>query len=359
MQRTNMKTKKSPWSRRERKIFAAFEWNDKVKGMYKSIFEKITKDGKWEKDYGYRWSVQFGAEFTYPADSNWKSDVSEKDIEEFIYQNKQLYDVFVKGISSCNLFIADITHHNPNVMIELGIAVQQNKNILVVTSQDIKDMVFDIRGLKAVKYVSKKELRQIIEKQMKIYSEIKGQTFENSFISNKKYAPNVKGLLTNKEAIHVPGTTKLKDLRIKVKFRFTYSTNNELDWFGISLRTQGPWRYFSELVLVRYSGKTRSLTWPERRKENEGETVKIVQNKWHTFEILTEENKIAAWIDNKQVVEDIDVIIEDFGEIWLACFDHHEQNGGAQNNKGNYLEVEYKNIEILDLNTTINLFGNS
>jgi len=62
---------------------------------------------------------------------------------------------------------------------------------------------------------------------------------------------------------------------------------------------------------------------------------------------------------NKQVVEDIDVIIEDFGEIWLACFDHHEQNGGAQNNKGNYLEVEYKNIEILDLNTTVNLYGKS
>jgi len=29
---------------------------------------------------------------------------------------------------------------------------------------------------------------------------------------------------------------------------------------------------------------------------------------------------------------------------------------GEKNNNNNYLEVEYRNIEILDLNTTANLF---
>jgi len=52
----------------------------------------------------------------------------------------------------------------------------------------------------------------------------------------------------------------LKNLRIKVDFRFKFSTNNKYDWFGINLRSQGPDRTFSELTIVRYTGEIRSLT---------------------------------------------------------------------------------------------------
>lgn len=276
MQKTNTRTIKVTWSKNERKIFGAFKWNAYVIGMYEDILEKIINDPKWEDKYGYKWQVQYGSKFTYPVDNSWKLKVKPSDIEEFIHQNKQLYDVFVAGISSCDLFIADITNHNPNVMVELGIAVQQNKNILVVTSQDINNMEFDIHGLQAFKYTSKRELEDLIERQMEIYSEIKGQTFESDkFTPTKRYFPGIKDSikkLTNKEAVQILGIPKLKNLRMKVDFRFLFSTDNVQDWFGISLRTSGPWRYNAELALVRYSGKTRSLTWPEqRKKENEGE----------------------------------------------------------------------------------------
>lgn len=352
-----IRSKNNPWSRKERRIFAAFEWNDRLKGRYQNLFEKITRNPFWEKESGYRWSVQYGAEFICPLDKNWGSKATQKDIEEFILQNKQLYDVFIKGISSCDLFIADITHHNPNVMLELGIAIQLNKNILVVTSQAIEDMVFDIRGLKATKYSSWRELKDLIEKQMKIYTEIKGQTFEGRHMKSKKYALSSYGTLKNKEAIPVSGLPRLKNLRIKVGFKFLYSTYNEFDWFGVSLRTKGPWRYNSELTLVRYSGKTRSLTWPEVRKENEGLDIKIVKEKWHTLELLIDENKLAAWVDDSFVIEDVGVIIEDFGEIWIASLDHHEMNNGVPNKDGNYVEVEFRDIEVLDLSTTVPLFN--
>lgn len=356
MQKVDTRTKRVPWSRNERKIFAAFEWNDHVKVMYEDIFKEIKQDPQWTRDYGYKLQFQYGAESITTVDTNWKSTVTQDEIEKFILLNKQLYDVFVERISACDLFIADITSHTPNVMLELGIAVQHNKNILVVTSQDIKDMVFDIRGLHAYRYVSKEKLRELIEKHIHIYSTIKDQTLEGTFLSSKKYTPNIKGILKDKEAIPVPGIPKLKNLRIKVRFRFLYSTNHEYDWFGVSLRTQGPWRYYSELVLVRFSGKTRSLTWPEKRKENEGNTVVIDQNKWYRFELVIDEKRVAAFIDDIQVIEDVNVIIDDFGELWLASLDHHEMNQGVQNSNGNYLEVEYKDIEILDLSSTTDLF---
>lgn len=357
MKKANTRTIRVPWTNNERKIFGAFKWNAYVLGMYEDIFREINEK--------YGWQVQYGAKHILTVDKNWKKDIEPKDIEEFINRNKQLYDIFIDGISSCDLFIADITNYNPNVLVELGIAIQQNKNILIVTSQDIKDLPFDIRGLEAKKYQSKEELQQLIEREIKIYTEIKEQSFKpGRFISTKRYLHREKGLLTDKDAVKISRIPKLKNLRIRVKFKFIFSTNHDYDWFGVSLRTQGPWRYYSELVLVRYSGKTRSLTWPEQRKENDGKKIENFEpEKTHTLEILIDENRLIAWVDDELVIEDFDVIIENFGEVWIGCLDHRNRLDSPKTmkhpeikDKDNYLIVEYSNVEILDLSTTANLF---
>src|SRR5882762_9741622 len=115
---------KVAWSEGEKRIFGAFKWNAYVLAMYEDIFEKINVEHGWEAQYGSKYSLK--------VDKNWKDDIKPADIEEFINRNKQLYEIFVTGISSCDLFIADITNHNPNVLLELGIAIQMDKNILVV-----------------------------------------------------------------------------------------------------------------------------------------------------------------------------------------------------------------------------------
>lgn len=347
----NIRTVKVPWTKNESKIFGAFEWNAYVLGMYEDIFIKINEK--------YGWQVQYGAKHILTIDKMWKKDIKPKDIEEFINRNKQLYDIFVQGISSCDLFIADITNHNPNVLLELGIAIQQNKNILIVTSQDVSNLPFDIRGLEAKKYQSKQDLQNLIEKEIEMYIQIKEQSFEpGKFISIKRYSPPGKGILTDNDAIKISNLPKLKNLRIKMKFKFVFSANHDWDWFGIHLRTQGPWRYNSELVLVRYTGKTRSLTWPEQRKENDGKEVKNFRpEELNTFEVLIDENRLTAWVANELVIEDIDVIIENFGEVWIGCMNHHNRlRNPKASNDGKYLEVEYSNIQILDLNTTADLF---
>jgi hypothetical protein len=155
---------------------------------------------------------------------------------------------------------------------------------------------------------------------------------------------------------------------MRIDFRFSYSTNHKLDWFGVHLRSQGPSAVLSELALVRYTGKTRSVTWPEQRKENDGGQVDgFIPEDWHTLEILIDENRLTMWVHQQLVLEDQHLIVENFGEIFIRCNDHHhpayfnnKKTGEPKDmdkNKDVYLEVEYRNIEILDLSTTAALFG--
>ena len=48
--------------------------------------------------------------------------------------------------------IADLTNNNPNVHVELGIALMQNKNILRVTGRSLSEVGFDIRQLELRPY---------------------------------------------------------------------------------------------------------------------------------------------------------------------------------------------------------------
>ncbi len=352
----NAKQLRVSWKEKDKRIFGAFKWNAYVMAMYEDVFKKIKTTHGWEAQYGSKYSLK--------VDENWKNDIKPEEIEEFINRNKQLYEIFVKGISSCDLFIADITNHNPNVFLELGIAIQMNKNILVVTSQDISSMPFDISGYEAKKYESKDELYNIIEKEIKMFDIIKSQSFKaGESIENKRYISAQKGTLTNKDAIKIENIPKLKNLRIKLDFRFEYSTNHKYDWLGIHLRSQNDAGYFSELALIRYSGKTRSVTWPEQRKEEDGNKFESYDpNKWCSMEILIDENKLTMWIHQQLVLKDKNLLIENFGDIYIRCNDHRHpvffenKKEGEKNDNGNFLEVEYRNIEIIDLSTTANLF---
>lgn len=347
----NTRTIKVSWAKNDRKIFGAFEWNAYVLGMYEDIFTEINRK--------YDWQIQYGAKYMLPIDRSWKEEIKPKDIEEFINRNKQLYDIFVKGISTCDLFIADITNFNPNVLLELGIAIQQNKNIIIVTNKEIDNLPFDIKGLEAKKYDTKQDLYKLLKKEIEMYELIKNQNFaRGKFFPTKKYSLLENGKIINSKPIRLDSIPDMKNLRMKVDFRFIYSTNHDWDWFGINFRTQGPWNYSSELVLIRYTGKTRSLTFPEIRKENDSKkNIDFKPEEWNTIEVLIDEGKLKVWIGTKLVLEDTKLIIGSYGKIWMSGMDHHIRlNNPIKSGNGNYLEIEYSNIQILDLDTTANLF---
>lgn len=59
---------------------------------------------------------------------------------------KPILERILTGIRSAELIIADLTGRNANVFYELGLAHTQTKNVLLLT-QDISDVPFDLRGL--------------------------------------------------------------------------------------------------------------------------------------------------------------------------------------------------------------------
>ncbi len=58
------------------------------------------------------------------------------DVLSFKAQNRDLHDQFLGDIETSDVVVADLTNNNPNVHVELGVALTFNKNILRVTGRD-------------------------------------------------------------------------------------------------------------------------------------------------------------------------------------------------------------------------------
>jgi len=57
----------------------------------------------------------------------------------------------IKGITSSDLIITDLTGENPNVYYELGIAHALQKNVILLT-QEISELPFDLRSYRVISY---------------------------------------------------------------------------------------------------------------------------------------------------------------------------------------------------------------
>lgn len=77
-------------------------------------------------------------------------------------------------IQECRFLIADLSGRNPNVFYELGLAHGFEKEIVLVTN-NIKDVPFDIRGMNIVIYRNISSLRSNLENRLKVLTGIGGQ----------------------------------------------------------------------------------------------------------------------------------------------------------------------------------------
>lgn len=326
-----MTTVKVPWPHMGNSMFAAFQWDIHLFGTYEAIFKSL------KKTYG-RLAFKYGSK-VLPAEEK------SLGIAEFINRNKQLYDIFVEGIESSDIFIADITNHNPNVMLELGIAMKSNKNVLILKAKDSKERSpFNIQSVQINEYSSVAELEKIIFEFIDVYSKIRNQTFDNPL--PERY--------TKIEKISLEGTTfinhpefpkKIKNLKIRFKYGFLdhVSTN---DWIGIHIRTQGPQRDNSELIYSRVDGRLESLSWPTYNPPIDGTNKKTSSNDF--FEISVIENKLEAQTNSKKL-NDNNVFADGFGDIMIGTQAHAPDPSIGINHK---LKVECTEIEIINLDTT-------
>jgi len=68
-----------------------------------------------------------------------------------IYSTNSIIEDIFNGIVNADLIVADLTGKNPNVNYELGFAHALEKPVIIIT-QDIEDIPFDTKHIRAIKY---------------------------------------------------------------------------------------------------------------------------------------------------------------------------------------------------------------
>lgn len=320
------------FSTTKRSLFIARPWDASMAEIYKQVNTTLAKD----------WDIQDGPRTI-------KEDKAHGDRETFISRNKQLYEKIVSGIQKSDVFIADVTNANANVMIELGIAIQLNKNVIIVTGQGVNRLPFDIQGFKTDEYGNAENLISIIKDQLSIYLEIKKQNFNKYFPENYS---SIKGgnLTANNAVIQIKLSKPIKNLRLRLEYKFI-NVSDDQDWLGIHLRASPVSVQPSELVYVRKNGSLEIVTLPTGRpapvcgkdKENNSNTM---SNGFTRLELILDGNKLQAATSNKELSDD-STQLESFGSIYLQANGHNQE-------KREDLSIEFRNVEIISLDT-INL----
>jgi len=316
-------------------MFTAFQWDIHLFNTYEKIFKLL--QAKY-KDLTFKYGSK-----VLP------SEAKSAGIVEFINRNKQLYDIFVEGIESSDIFIADITRHNPNVMLELGIAMKLNKNVLILREKDIKEKFpFNIQSVQIQEYTSVSELEKIIVDFIDMYSRIRNQTFHD-YLQERYTKVDKINLVEPRVFITHPKFPKgVKNLRIKFRYNFLDHIHTA-DWIGVHLRTQGPGRNNSELIYFRVNGELESLSWPPHKAKVEGTNENRQES--NLFEVSIIENKLEAYTNNKKLIDD-NVFIEGFGDIIVGTWNHPEYPSAL---KDHQLKVEITDFEIINLDTTASI----
>jgi hypothetical protein len=310
-------------------LFVAYPWDIYIQSMYEDIFIELFSE----------WDIRHGSKVV-------QKDVDLSEIEEFMNRNKHLYDIFVSAIGKSDFFIADITGANPNVMLELGIATQLNKNILIVTSEELKNLPFDISGFRVSKYKNKDELKKIIGEELKIYKKIKSQNFKKYF-NGFYYQFPADGELKHGNILILPLPKNIKNLRLRLEYKFL-SISNSHDWLGVHLRAQLPGIIKSELVYIRSNHKLESVSFPGQRTPIIGKAMEMKylfkEDNFNQLELLIEENSLKA-ITPESSLEDNELLNESLGGVVLHAFAHNAPTVQK-------LKIQFRNIEIINLDTT-------
>lgn len=314
--------------RTKKSLFVAYPWDMYIQNMYEEIFKQLFN----------KWEIRHGSKITF-------KNPNEAEVEEFINRNKNLYDIFASAITNSDFFIADVTKTNPNVMLELGIAIQLNKNVLIVTSEKLDRLPFDIKGFRVSRYKDKNDLVRIIKKELNTYTKIKNQSFKNHY-NNLYYSFPHEGELTHGKLLILPIQKGLKNVRFRCEYKFLTDSNSH-DWFGVHMRAQTFGIFNSELIYSRNNQLLESVSYPGQRtpeignqKENK---LYITKDNFNIMEIVIEGNSLRARTPFSYLVDD-NVLNESLGKIALHAYAHNPPT--ASN-----LKIKFRNVEVINLDT--------
>ncbi len=189
----------------------------------------------------------------------------------FKAQNRELTEQFVSQIRDADIVIADLTNNNPNVHVELGIALTQNKNILRVSGRSDSELPFDIRNLDFSSYKNETELAKTITDYLDTFFKLKQLPI------SREYGP----LYCEESAIPIELRAKdderhwidirpacqdlsIRDGAVQVEFEILKGRRPD-DWFGIYFRAGDDPFLGSHLSYVRQNGMIEIAVYPGPR----------------------------------------------------------------------------------------------
>jgi hypothetical protein len=290
------------------KVFVAIPFDVATKSMYESILRHLSDR------YGQRLQFLFGTDTVIGP----SPDYSE--IETFKAQNRDLLEQFYLRIVSSDIIVADLTHNNPNVHVELGIAISLSKNILRVSGRDLVELASDVRGYVVNKYLDASDLTSKIQSYLDRFLMIKGLPLseEASRYYKVSYPEGVViGEDTRARPVSwwTPPVFAMRDGEIKVKFKFCW-TGADDDWCGVFLRSgqANPWNG-GYLVNIRKNGSLELTVMP---------TVEILGTRQYNSLEIDNEYTLHVNIDGSNLIASLD---DDFRDN-LAFNDLNIQSPG-------------------------------
>lgn len=237
------------------KLFFAIPFDAATKSQYERITKMIRK--KYPGITTVIGSNEIGPSKRY------------SDFKSFKAQNRELHQQFTKQITEADVLIADLTHNNPNVHVELGIALMQNKNILRVTGRSVSELPFDVRQLEIATYRNESALIKIITRYLDTFLEIKtlsldpkNEPFFSNVAQNKELDGISQGRLGETGELDGAIDFPIRDGAVRARFSFLAAVT-PADWFGVCFRVGGvnPW-IGSHMVYVRQEGSVDLATYP-------------------------------------------------------------------------------------------------
>ena len=294
--------------KKEHKIFFAIPFDSATKNLYKSISDKLRN--------------QYSTITTVIGNQEVGPSQDYSDIVSFKSQNKELTSQFVNKIMDADIVIADLTHNNPNVHVELGIALMENKNILRVTGRSVTELGFDIRNLEVYQYKNESCLFDKIKKYLDTFLIIKQLSISNEHGQLYCEEPTLpielraisKGLDIQSNC---PSNFIIRDGAVQVDFEI-FQTKGEGDWFGIYFRAGTSPLMGSNLVYVRKNGMIEIAVYPGPRiieKFNINESIEGRQTLFVQFENNHLELQIGSHIFTSDKLSHQTV-----GRIWQASW---------------------------------------
>ena len=232
------------------KIFFAIPFDNLTKQIYERICEDIRN---YFRKKGYKLTTVIGKEQIGPS-------LQYSEALSFRAQNTELQKQFFKEIADSDIIVADLTNNNPNVHVELGVALTLNKNILRVTGRAVKELGFDIQNLEIYSYIAEKDLFEKIVSYLDVFFKVKKLDFSEDYKSLYKQISKI-SLLPGTEVEIAKGRLwfypikgyLFRDGAIKLEFKFLNSLNPE-SWFGIYFRTEREIYLGSYLFYIRQNG---------------------------------------------------------------------------------------------------------